>query len=386
MSLRNLSYEQKQQFVGFLETICQELEITESQYKEAQRRYETIGNWLSESDDYRLMLSQIYPQGSIKLGTTVKPISHDEFDVDLVYHLKMVNGDTSPSAVNKLVGDRLRENQKYEEMMEPLKRGWRINYANEFHLDITPSIKNPKCQNGGELVPDRKLQDWKPSNPLGYAKWFEKHAQLKPLMFVEMAAKTEVEPFPGQSKFKGVLKRSVQLFKRHRDVYFKNKNNDIKPISIIITTLAAKSYKNCIENRTYANELDLLMDILEGMEIFIETYYFNGKQIYVVPNDTTEGENFAEKWNTDPRLAEAFYEWNKAAISLINNLWTLEGWDVITAKMSESFGAKVVHSAADKFTQAINDARKNKTLSVIHGIGFAANKGIKVPRNTFFGK
>jgi len=386
MSLRNLSYEQKQQFVGFLETICQELEITESQYKEAQRRYETIGNWLSESDDYRLILSQIYPQGSIKLGTTVKPISHDEFDVDLVYHLKMVNGATSPSAVNKLVGDRLRENQKYEEMMEPLKRGWRINYANEFHLDITPSIKNPKCQNGGELVPDRKLQDWKPSNPIGYAKWFEKHATIEPLMFVEMAAKAEVEPFPGQSKFKGILKRSVQLFKRHRDVYFQNKNNEIKPISIIITTLAAKSYKNCIENRTYVNELDLLMDILEGMEIFIKIYHFNGKQIYVVPNDTTVGENFAEKWNTDPRLAKAFYEWNEAAISLINNLWTLEGWDVITAKMSESFGAKVVHSAADKFTQAINDARKNKTLSVIPGIGFAANKGIKVPQNTFFGK
>ena len=46
MSLQNLSYEQKQQFVGFLETICQELEITESQHKEAQRRYETIGSWL----------------------------------------------------------------------------------------------------------------------------------------------------------------------------------------------------------------------------------------------------------------------------------------------------------------------------------------------------
>ena len=207
-------------------------------------------------------------------------------------------------------------------------------------------------------------------------------------MFVEMATKAEVEPFPGQSKLKGVLKRSVQLFKRHRDVYFQNKNNEIKPISIIITTLAAKSYKNCIENRTYVNELDLLMDILEGMEIFIEIYHFNGKRLYVVPNDTTAGENFAEKWNTDPRLAEAFYEWNEAAISLINNLWTLEGWDVITAKMSESFGAKVVHSAADKFTQAINDARKNKALSVIPGIGIgiAANKGIKVPRNTFFGK
>lgn len=386
MSLQNLSYEQKQQFVGFLETICQELEITESQHKEAQRRYETIGNWLSKSDDYRLMLSQIYPQGSIKIGTTVKPISHDEFDVDLVYHLKMVNGDTSPSAVNKLVGDRLRVDQKYKKMMEPLKRGWRINYANEFHLDITPSIKNPQCQNGGELVPDRKLQDWKPSNPLGYAKWFEAHAALQPQMIIEMAAKAEVEPFPGQSQFKGVLKRSVQIFKRLRDVYFQYKNSEIKPISVIITTLAAKSYKNCVENRQHSSELDLLMDILDGMEDFIRIYNISGKKIYVVPNETTTGENFAEKWNIDHKRADAFYEWKEAALSTLNNFWTLEGWDVINAKMSESFGPRVVRRSFSKYNQAINDSRTNRTLKVLPGIGFAANKGIKVPPNTFFGK
>ena len=386
MSLRTLSHEQKMQFIGFLEKICQELEITKSQHEEAQKRYKAIGSWLSDSDNYKLMFSQIYPQGSIRLGTTVKPIGRDEFDVDLVHHLKFVNGGTSPRDINKLVGDRLRENDKYRKMMEPLKRGWRINYANEFHLDITPSIKNPQCQNGGELVPDRKLQDWKPSNPLGYAKWFETHAALQPQMIIEMAAKAEVEPFPGQSRFKGVLKRSVQIFKRLRDVYFQYKNSEIKPISVIITTLAAKSYKNCVENRQYSSELDLLMYILDGMEDFIQIYNISGKKIYVVPNETTAGENFAEKWNIDHRRVDAFYEWKEAALSTLNNFWTLEGWDVINAKMSESFGPGIIRRSFSKYNQAINDSRTNRTLKVLPGIGFAANKGIKVPRNTFFGK
>lgn len=386
MSLRTLSYEQKLQFIGFLEAICQELEITESQYREAQQRYETIGKWLSDSDDYRLMSSKIYSQGSIRLGTTVKPIGHEEFDVDLVCHLNCVNRDAFPRDINKLVGDRLRENEKYGKMIEPLKRGWRINYANEFHLDITPSIKNPQCQNGGELVPDRKLQDWKSSNPLGYAKWFESHAALRPHIQMEMAAKAEVEPFPGQRAFKGVLKRSVQLFKRHRDVYFQYKNSETKPISIIITTLAAKSYKNCVESRIYSSELDLLMDIIKGMEDFIIIHNDNGKRIYMVPNETTAGENFAEKWNTDPRHADAFYEWTEAAFSTLSNLWTLEGWDVIIAKMSESFGQRLVRRSVSKYNQPIDDARTHKTLTVIPGLGLSTNNGIRVRRNTFFGK
>jgi len=33
-----------------------------------------------------------------------------------------------------------------------------LNYANEFHMDITPSIMNPECTNGGELVPDKELR------------------------------------------------------------------------------------------------------------------------------------------------------------------------------------------------------------------------------------
>ena len=33
-----------------------------------------------------------------------------------------------------------------------MPRCWRLSYANEFHMDITPSIPNPNCRFGGELV------------------------------------------------------------------------------------------------------------------------------------------------------------------------------------------------------------------------------------------
>ncbi len=387
MSLQRLSFAEQHQFVGILELICQKLEISESQYNEAKNRYEAIGKWLANSSDYRLIWSTIYPQGSMRIGTSVKPIGRDEFDVDLMCHLKLVNNSATPKEINKLVGDRLRENRTYENMLEQLKRGWRIKYANQFHLDITPSIKNLQCKNGGELVPDRKLQEWKPSNPIGYADWFEAHAALMPSIIAEFAARAEVLPFPSQGKFKGVLKRSVQIFKRHRDLYFQNKNNELKPISIIITTLAAKSYKFCVENREYQGELELLMDTLTHMVEFINVHEINGSKIFIIPNETTVGENFAEKWNENPQLSQAFYEWHNNALNSLDSLWSLSGRgiDVIAAKMSESFGQDVVRRSINEYTESINEARSKDTLKVLPSIGLVTRRGTRVKHNTFYG-
>ena len=46
--------------------------------------------------------------------------------------------------------------------------------SSEFHMDITPSVPNAACVNGGELVPDKALQCWKTTNPKGYRAAFQK--------------------------------------------------------------------------------------------------------------------------------------------------------------------------------------------------------------------
>ncbi len=91
------------------------------------------------------------------------------------------------------------------------------------------------------------------------------------------------------------LQRAVQILKRHRNFHFQN-DQDNKPASIIITTLAAKAYRN------QEDLCDALVEMIRDMPRFIESC--NGKWSVVNPVDPEE--NFADKWNEDPELASAF--------------------------------------------------------------------------------
>lgn len=67
-------------------------------------------------------------------------------------------------------------------------------------------------------------------------------------------------------------------------------NPDDKPISIIITTLAAKAYNG------EAGVYDAMNRILATMSTFIKVE--DGK--YYMPNQSSPQENFADQWNSEP--------------------------------------------------------------------------------------
>src|SRR5437763_464870 len=93
-----------------------------------------------------------------------------------------------------LIERRLKDNEIYRHMVQRMNRCIRLNYEHQFHMDILPACRDPK--NGGTclLVPDRKLEDWKASNPKGYAAWFDSKAhQLLVGQLLEKA-----EPIPDQ--------------------------------------------------------------------------------------------------------------------------------------------------------------------------------------------
>jgi hypothetical protein len=88
-------------------------------------------------------------------------------------------------------------------------------------------------------------------------------------------------------------------FKRHRDVMFL-KNPDLAPISMIITNLGAHAY---------AGETDLweaLSNIVEKMPQFIRASKPR------VPNPADPAEDYADKWEKNPALAENFWLWYRA--------------------------------------------------------------------------
>ena len=209
------------ELLGVLEVVCETLELSDSDYEVAKKRYEGVGEWLAGSDDPLLASIAIGLQGSVAIRTTVKPIGANEHDVDLIAHVSNLDMAVSPSALKGSIGRRLRGNGNYAPLLEEMPRCWRLNYANEFHMDITPSIPNPLCRFDGELVPDKTLKEWKASNPKGYRVLFEKRASLLPRVRMKTrramdSVRADIEPYPVNSGFKGILRRTVQITKRHK--------------------------------------------------------------------------------------------------------------------------------------------------------------------------
>lgn len=184
------------------------------------------------------------------------------------------------------------------------------------------------------------------------------------------------------------MRRCVQLCKRHRDYTFQEEDKHLAPISVIITTLAAKSYAYCAKNRVYSSEIDVLADVIEIMPDFIQVHEQGGRQFYFIWNETTHGENFADKWNADVRLAHAFYTWQQKALHAVRDLPGLMGLDKIGRHLSYEFGAPETKRAINILTESISSARAAGSLGILPASGLAvgAGRGIGVRPNTFFGR
>ncbi|MGA2567629.1 MAG: nucleotidyltransferase [Pseudolabrys sp.] len=380
------------QVVEVLEMVCESLELHPSQFTLAKQRYEGVGAYLASSDEPVLRTIAVYLQGSTALRTTVKPIATNEHDVDLVAHVPDLDVEVSPSALKKAIGGCLRSNGNYAPLLEEMPRCWRLNYANEFHLDITPSIPNPDCRFGGELVPDKTLKVWKASNPKGYKRLFEQRAKLAPILRLRKhiaadSAQASVEPYPEAGGFKGILRRTVQIAKRHRDMMFID-DPDIAPLSVIITTLASRSYEWCVTNHEYDNELDLLLDIIRHMPDTIEMRLIDGRDQWFIWNETTEGENFAEKWNRRPERAEAFFTWHARFCSDLVQLEAVKGLDHLGDTLKSLFGSRPANTVIGTLTERVSTARRSGNLRVAPAIGLsigALPASTSVRANTFYG-
>ena len=382
----------KADLVGVLERLCQSLELSDAQYRVAKDRYEGVGTWLADGDSSILRALAIYLQGSTALGTTVKPIGRNEHDVDLVAHIPGLGIWIEPATVKRAIGEQLNANGHYAPLVEEMPRCWRLNYANEFHLDITPSIPNPQCAAGGELVPDKKVRAWSASNPRGLKSLFERRANLTPRMrLAERTAKglrAEIEPYPMSGGPKGILRRTVQIVKRHRDHHFLKLDSSLAPISVIVTTLASRSYEYCVGRFVYDSEFDVVCDVIRHMPDFIETRTVAGECRYFIWNETTTNENFAEKWNDDPRRAQGFWAWHARALSDLESLADIEGLDRLTKQLSEAFGSRQANQALAGRTADVSSGRQAGRLSVVPGVGLSlgpARHSTGVRPNTFFG-
>ena len=195
-----------------------------------------------------------------------------------------------------------------------------------------------------------------------------------------------MEPFPEHTPFKGLLRRTVQVAKRHRSLHFENQP-ERAPISIVLTTLAARAYEAAvISGAVYDTELDLVCDVISHMPDFIERRWNNGRIELWVPNETTDGENFAEKWNKDATLVEAFYEWHGAAVNHFTSLASATDAERTFVILNSIAGKNTSEAIRNRATQAVNRARMQGALRAASSGALGIVTGVPVVTNTFFGE
>lgn len=394
MDVMEMEVTQKRTIVGLLEWACQKIELTETQATLAAERYNTIGRWLSDGEDHLLADATIYAQGSVRLRTTVRPVRRLEHDIDLICALPHTGPELPVADVHRLVGDRLREHATYRLMLEPINRGWRLNYANEFHLDITPAVPDPAVGNGAILVPDRALKAWKASHPKGYAAWFDAIAAIEVLRVPQARRllKADVEPLPEDVPFRGALRRVVQVMKRHRDnVYLNKPASELcnAPISIVITTLATQALQRVARQVAYADEFDLLQAVVHAMLAFI-TVGTDGK--LWVPNPVNRYENFAEKWSVHPERAQAFFEWHARFQADADALAAARGLDEVQRLLVRMLGDDTAVRVMKEYTDRMSANRvaggltiAKSTTTGAFGVAAATASSPAIRANTFFG-
>lgn len=98
-----------------LSRIADELNITQTMQEKAIKSYTAVGQWLGDGIPYDV---KIMPQGSMNLGTVIRPIDdRDDYDMDLVCLLR--NGQKlSLLEIKNMVGNRLKEHKLYNHLLE----------------------------------------------------------------------------------------------------------------------------------------------------------------------------------------------------------------------------------------------------------------------------
>ncbi len=364
-------FETRRQLNHLLRDLADTLDVPPSKYAEAKDHYKAVGEWLNaEGSKLAAFSPEIYAQGSFALGTAVRPLGEDEYDVDAVCLLELTDHQVSQHELKEMIGRRLKDpSSRYRDKIEPEEGGrrcWTIQYADnsQFHLDVLPAIPDvPEWLqaigvDGGiarhairitdKTTPDyltgwpaigAGMHDPTRSNPKGYATWFKDRMRVRleeakaALALEKRASVEDIEDYEVRTP----LQRVVQILKRHRDVRY-NGDED-RPISIIITTLAAKAYDN------EANLYDAIVKIVPGMRQHVE----DRGGVYWVPNPVNPAENFADRWEESPRKADLFFEWLDAVEAEYLHIATDAGFEKVGTYFAESYGQRDAKVAMAKY-------------------------------------
>lgn len=261
-------------------------------------------------------------QGSVATRTAIRPLTNEEFDVDVIYPFTLSVFKKQPT--QKQVIDwfisRLELNDFYKSNLIKKPRCARINYAGDFHVDFIPSTKD-LTDFQPYAVPTRDLSNWTTNDPRGFARWVEKRDEW-----------SEGVDADGVGRFV----RSVRIMKRWRDLVF---GEHSRVSSILLVTMLGKHeptlpYTPPLEYRYYfehKNDAAYLYDMLRLTHSCLQTPANDAFKNPTLPN-----EDLARGW--DKEFLDLFLQRLGTCIKHMQNAFGAATEDDAVKHFQKAFG------------------------------------------------
>lgn len=225
-----------------------------------------VRNWhnkFKEDDEIKDKFISYYTQGSYSTDTGVRPKSEEEFDVDVVLVLEVGESD-EPKDILQWIKDRIKSYSGFEDRAKAKERCVRIDYAQEFHVDVVPSFQ----YENHIKIPSKKEGEWTETNPAGFTEWCNNINDTSDKYF----------------------SHTVKMLKHWRD---ENVGKETAPKSILLTALVGNTHtKKPSIAETLVETLKLMIDDLD----FLVSELENDEDVPWVENPSLEGENLARNW------------------------------------------------------------------------------------------
>jgi hypothetical protein len=372
----------------FIIGTAEDLDVPPQLEKLAHDYYHAVGNWLVEyGEHYAGAPWTVQLQGSFNIGTVVRPIHKlDEYDVDLVCKRDIKKTSTSQHGLKQTTGDALgafvkdvKGEDGFPKLDDEGRRCWTLLYPG-FHIDAMPAIPDEEVTVGdtGLEITDRTQTLWLKTNPTAYAAWFKERMALEFVATRKALASTRgvgVDDIP-EWEVRTPLQRIVQSLKRHRDVYFE-KELDMRPPSILVTTLAALAYQ---PNVQFYNAI---YDTVKRMPDFID----RSAHSITVMNPVCDDEDFGERISEDERRLELFGQWVDRLTLTIDELPEIRGGiPKLKDRLAEDFGEQVTSAVVNKIASGYRLSRETGSLKMSPGTGaLTKTTGHKVSPHEFRG-
>lgn len=368
------------QIDDLLARAAEKLQLDKSRQQKIESSYKSIQEVLENDPEFFNSRDfEIYPQGSIRIGTTVKPSAKNEFDLDIVLHMRDNDYEqTNPEKVYNELKRALKDNGKYVDKIELKTRCVRLNYVDDYHMDILPGCQENLQNDNKIVIPDRELKEWLISNPRGYAKWFLEKAETVRLTLLEKAYSAEEIPADDFAT-KKPLQRAVQIIKRYRDLFFE-KSPDFATSSIVLTTIAGEFYKN----------QESIFETIDGIVSQIkDKVNVNRAQRIKILNPVNQEEDFTDKWDREPQYYSEFIRFSQSLYESWQKLKQDNGIVEESNILKGVIGEKLFSDSVREQTMITEDYRQNGKIfssSATGTLGSKKQAENPIKKNTFFGK